>query len=56
MRAVDCACGEHLQAGDDDALVREANAHASKRHAEDPAYSELDMMAMVDRDGYDEAV
>ena len=53
MRAVDCACGQHLEGDDDDALVRLANQHASESHPEEPTYSELDMMAMVEREGYE---
>lgn len=53
MRAVDCPCGEHLQAEGDNALFDLAKQHASERHAEDPAFSEFDLLAMIERVGYD---
>ncbi len=34
MRALVCACGEHLAAADDAALFRLARAHADRAHPE----------------------
>lgn len=33
-RALDCDCGKHLEASDDDALAREARRHIDDAHPE----------------------
>jgi len=32
MRVIDCDCGETLQAGNDEDLVKEARAHIDREH------------------------
>ena len=34
MRALDCECGHHLEAEDDERLVAAGTAHAAEAHAE----------------------
>lgn len=34
MRALDCQCGRHLEAGSDEELYRQARAHVDQDHPE----------------------
>ena len=34
MRAIDCDCGEHLEAPDDAGLARRVREHAERKHPE----------------------
>lgn len=34
MRALDCACGQHLEAADDEQLFAQARAHVDQEHPE----------------------
>lgn len=52
-RALDCPCGEHLEADDDAALFEAAKRHADDKHGGDPQYSELELLAAIERDGAD---
>lgn len=51
MRAVDCPCGEHLEARNDSQLVEEAKRHASREHGDQ--YSDADIRVLVDTAAYD---
>ncbi len=51
MRAVDCPCGEHLEARNDSQLVEEAKRHASDQHGDQ--YSDADIRVLVDTAAYD---
>lgn len=51
MRAVDCPCGEHLEARNDAELVATAKEHADREHA--GQYSESDLRVLVDTRAYD---
>jgi Protein of unknown function (DUF1059) len=35
MRVIDCDCGQTLQAGNDDDLVKEARAHFDQEHPDE---------------------
>lgn len=50
MRAVECTCGEHLEARNDTALLETYRAHAQAEH---PEWSEADIKAHLVRDTYD---
>ena len=51
MRAVDCPCGEHLEARNDSELVQAATSHASDAHGDE--YSEADIRLLVNTTAYD---
>jgi predicted small metal-binding protein len=34
MRALDCECGQHLEAGSDEGLFEQARAHVDRDHPE----------------------
>lgn len=51
MRAVDCPCGEHLEARNDSELIQAAKSHASSTHGDQ--YSDSDIRILVDTSAYD---
>lgn len=51
MRAVDCPCGEYLEARSDSQLLERAKQHASEEHGD--TYSEADLRILVDTAAYD---
>lgn len=51
MRAVDCPCGEHLEARNDGALLDAVKEHADTAH--EGQYSEADLKLLVTRSAYD---
>ena len=53
MRAVECPCGEHLEARNDSALVQAAKDHANEAHQGE--YSDADLRILVDTAAYDAA-
>jgi hypothetical protein len=53
MRAVECPCGEHLEARNDEQLLEEARRHSDREHPDQ--YSEADLKRIVATDAYDQA-
>jgi len=53
MRAVECPCGEHLQARTDSDLVQAARQHADEDHRDQ--YSDADLRILVGTGAYDVA-
>ncbi len=51
MRAVDCPCGEHLEANTDSALLEAAKQHNAEDHPDQ--YSETDLRTLVNTTAYD---
>lgn len=51
MRAVDCPCGEYLEARNDTELLEKTKQHASSEH--EGKYSEADLRILVDTAAYD---
>jgi predicted small metal-binding protein len=51
MRAVDCPCGEYLEARNDTELLERAKEHNSSEH--EGSYSEVDLRILVDTAAYD---
>ena len=54
MRAIDCECGEHLEAADDDMLFEMARAHADQVHA-DARFSDAQVWELITANAYDAA-
>jgi hypothetical protein len=52
MRAIDCPCGHHLEAADDDGLFRLAREHVDRDHPEMQRTDEQ-LRTRVAADGYD---
>ncbi len=52
MRAMDCDCGHHLEAEDDQQLAAAAQAHVAQRHPE-LQMSEDDLRALIAAKAYD---
>jgi predicted small metal-binding protein len=52
MRAMDCECGHHLEAEDDEGLVVAGTAHVADAHP-DMNISEDDLRQMVRAQAYD---
>lgn len=53
MRAVDCPCGEHIEAQNDTKVLEEVKEHADETHPGE--YSEADLRLMVNTTAYDVA-
>ena len=53
MRAVDCPCGEHLEARNDSELMQAEKDHANEAHPGE--YSDADLRILVDTAAYDAA-
>jgi hypothetical protein len=53
MRAVECPCGEALEARNDSELFEATKRHASENHGDQ--YSEGDLKLLVDTRAYDTA-
>jgi hypothetical protein len=53
MRAVDCPCGEHLEARNDTDLMESMKTHNGDEH--DGKYSTADLRVLVDTTAYDSA-
>ena len=53
MRAVDCPCGEHLEARSDSALTEAVKEHAAREH--EGQYSDAELRVLVDTTAYDAA-
>jgi len=51
MRAVDCPCGEYLEARNDGELLDSVKRHASDDH--EGKYSESELKILVDTAAYD---
>ena len=51
MRAVDCPCGEHLEARNDTELLEGVKQHSNQDHPEE--YSDTDLRVLVDTAAYD---
>jgi rhodanese-related sulfurtransferase len=52
LRAVDCACGDHLEADDDEQLLRLAREHIEREHPE-MRRSDEQLRYRIAADGYD---
>jgi predicted small metal-binding protein len=52
MRAIDCPCGHHFKAADDDELFRLCRAHVDREHPE-MQRSDEDIRARVAADAFD---
>ena len=53
MRAVDCPCGEYLEARNDGELLERAQAHAAQAHGDE--YSDADLRVLISTRAYDSA-
>lgn len=53
MRAVDCPCGEYLEARGDGELLERMKRHASEEH--EGQYSDAELKILVDTAAYDAA-
>ena len=53
MRAVDCPCGEHMEADTDAALVEELTEHANDEH--EGRYQESELRVLVSTAAYNAA-
>lgn len=53
MRAVECPCGEAIDARSDSELFESAKRHASQEHGDQ--YSDADLKLLVDTRAYDTA-
>ena len=53
MRAVECPCGEVLEARNDHDLLEAAKRHAGEAHVGEGQYSETDLRILVDTKAYD---
>lgn len=51
MRAVDCPCGEYLEAQNDTRLLEAARKHNEEDHPGD--YSDTDLRRLIDTSAYD---
>jgi len=51
MRALDCDCGEHLEAADDEALTRKVQNHMEQSHP-DTQLSEEEARSLVSDKAY----
>ena len=51
MRAVDCPCGEHLEARNDAELTDAVRQHANDEH--EGRYSDTELRVLVDTTAYD---
>jgi hypothetical protein len=51
MRAVECPCGEHLEARNDTDLMQAAKHHSDEVHQGE--YSDADLRILVDTAAYD---
>jgi predicted small metal-binding protein len=54
MRAIDCPCGHHLEAADDEELFRKAREHVDRDHPEMERTDEQ-MRERIVADAYDVA-
>ena len=52
MRAIDCPCGHHFEAADDEELVRLAREHVAEHHP-DMERSDEQLRERVAADAYD---
>ena len=52
MRAIDCPCGHHLEAADDEELFRKAREHVDRDHPEMERTDEQ-MRERIAADAYD---
>jgi hypothetical protein len=53
MRAVECPCGEYLEARNDTELLEAAKEHASEDH--EGRYTEGELRVLIDTTAYDTA-
>ena len=54
MKAFDCPCGMHLEADADDDLLAVVKQHADEQHGGDPAFSDMELEAQLERATHDE--
>ena len=52
MRALDCDCGQHLEADDDEGLLQKARAHVDQVHP-DMDLDDEQVKALIAERGYD---
>ena len=52
MRAMDCECGHHLEAEDDEGLVAAGRAHVAEVHP-DMNFSDDDLRELIRQQAYD---
>jgi predicted small metal-binding protein len=52
MRAVDCDCGEHLEAADDEALARKVQNHMEDAHPDAQQLSTEEASKFVSENAY----
>jgi predicted small metal-binding protein len=52
MKAIDCPCGHHLEAADDEELYRLARAHIDRDHPE-LERTDAQMSERISNDAYD---
>jgi hypothetical protein len=53
MRAVDCPCGEHIEANTDAALIEQLTAHANEEHP--GRYEDSELRLLVTTAAYNAA-
>ena len=53
MRAVECPCGEHFEAQNDEKVLESVKQHANEEHP--GQYSETDLRLLVNTSAYDAA-
>jgi hypothetical protein len=53
MRAVDCPCGEHIEADNDSRLIEDIKDHSDEAHPD--RYEEADLRLLVTTTAYDAA-
>ena len=54
MRAVECPCGEHLEAGNDTQLLESVKQHATEEH--EGQYDDTELKLLVNTSAYDAAM
>ena len=54
MKAFDCVCGMHLEADADDDLLAVVRQHADEQHGGDPAFSDMELEAQIERAAHEE--
>jgi hypothetical protein len=54
MRALDCACGEHLEAADDEAMAQAVRGHVEQAHP-DMQLNDEQIREQVSQQAYDVA-
>jgi hypothetical protein len=53
MRAVECPCGEHVEARNDEGLLEDMRRHADEQHPDQ--YSDAELKRILATGAYDQA-